>query len=132
MSPPSFFSRLLGTSEAAPALSDGPAAGPAPQPAAEPAPRTTCGSASPAKPSTSADDPNAFVRREAILDRKERISGYEFSLRMGENSPLQRRSGVARRAYDGALLSRLGHLSIDNLLGLGLSFLRYSPPSLLV
>ena len=78
----------------------------------------------------SAEDPNAFVRREAILDRKERVSGYEFSLRMAENSPLQRRSGTARRAYDSALLARLGDLSSDSLLGQRQAALRISPDSL--
>lgn len=72
----------------------------------------------------------AFVRREAILNRDEKIAGYEFSLLTTLQSRLRRRGGAARSAYDVALLSRLALTDVPSLLGHRLAFVSLSPDSL--
>lgn len=74
---------------------------------------------------------DAFVRREAILDRSEKIAGYEFSLLMTVQERLLRRGGMAKRAYDAALLTRLTvHQETPSLLGRRLAFINLSSASL--
>lgn len=72
----------------------------------------------------------AFVRREAVLNRDEKIAGYEFSLLTTLQSRLRRRGGAARRAYDIALLSRLTLTDVPSLLGHRMAFISISPESL--
>mgnify|MGYP003382582773 CR=1 FL=1 len=71
----------------------------------------------------------AFVRREAIIDRSEKIAGYEFSLLMTLQARLLVRSGAARRAYDAALLTRLAWRGVASLLGHRLAFINISSAS---
>lgn len=71
-----------------------------------------------------------FVRREALIDRAERIAGYEFSLLCGLQQRLKNRSGSARRAFDAALLTRLALQGGDSLLGQRLAFVQLAADSL--
>jgi EAL and modified HD-GYP domain-containing signal transduction protein len=79
---------------------------------------------------TADDKQNSFVRREAMLDRAEKIAGYEFSLLTTLKARLHRRGGMAKRAYDAALLTRLGLHGVTSLLGHRLAFISLSVESL--
>jgi EAL and modified HD-GYP domain-containing signal transduction protein len=76
------------------------------------------------------DTPNSFVRRDAVLDHSEKIAGYEFSLLTTLRDRLHRRGGMARRAYDAALLTRLAAPGATSLLGQRLAFVNLSAESL--
>lgn len=60
---------------------------------------------------------HSFVRRDAILNRTEQVAGYEFSLVTRLKSRMARRGGIAARAYDVALLTRLELHRAASLLG---------------
>ena len=79
--------------------------------------------------SPSQKQPNSFVRREALLDRTQKLAGYEFSLLTTLQARQQRRSGVAKRAYDAALLTRLALPGMASLLGDRLAFVTLSADS---
>ena len=76
------------------------------------------------------DKQRSFVRREAILDRTQKFVGYEFSLLTTLQARQHRRSGVAKRAYDAALLTRLASQGVTSLLGDRLAFINLSAESL--
>lgn len=76
------------------------------------------------------DKQHAIVRREAILDRAEKIVGYEFSLLTTLPIRLQQRKGMAMRAYDATLLTRLNLHGVNPLLGHRLAFLNLALESL--
>ena len=69
------------------------------------------------------DSGRDFVRRESLLERGERIAGYRFSLRATLQSRIARGEGVARRAYDAALLTRMALQGDSALLGQRLAFI---------
>ncbi len=71
-----------------------------------------------------------FVRRESLIDRAERIAGYEFSLFSGLQERLKQRSSKARRAYDAALLTRLSGTDGAPLLGQRLALVQLAVDSL--
>lgn len=73
---------------------------------------------------------NAFVRREAIIDRSEKIAGYEFSLLTTLQERKRRLGSMAKRAYDAALLTRLTLSGVPSLLGHRLAFVSLSAESL--
>lgn len=81
-------------------------------------------------PLQNAEDKQRFVRREAILDRLGKIAGYEFSLLTTLQTRLRRRGGMAKRAYDAALLTRLAIDEVPSLLGHRLAFVCISAESL--
>lgn len=83
-----------------------------------------------AAPVDSDDKQNSFVRRDAVLDRSQKIAGYEFSLLTTLRDRLHRRGGMARRAYDAALLTRLATPGATSLLGHRLAFVNLSAESL--
>jgi c-di-GMP phosphodiesterase len=71
----------------------------------------------------------SFVRREAILNRDERIAGYEFSL----DRPLQerfkdRQAGI-RKMYDILLMRQLAEFGVSSLLGHRLTLIEISAAS---
>lgn len=72
----------------------------------------------------------SFIRREAVLNRAERIAGYEFSLLAGLQARTAIGGAVARRAYDAALLTRLSAHGVTSLLGNRLAFINISAGSL--
>jgi c-di-GMP phosphodiesterase len=72
----------------------------------------------------------SFVRRDAILDRKEQVAGYEFSLVTRLKTRTTRRGGVAARAYDVALLTRLELHRAASLLGARVALICLSIESL--
>ena len=76
------------------------------------------------------DGHHSFVRREAILNRAEKVAGYEFSLMNRLKSRQTRRGGIATRAYDSALLARLALHEVMSLLGSRLAFISLSVESL--
>ena len=79
---------------------------------------------------TATEAKSAFVRREAILNRDEKIAGYEFSLL--PNLRLQRKENyrIARLPYDEILLDRLGLYDVSTLLGHRFALVDLSPRSL--
>lgn len=84
-----------------------------------------------AKESDIGADKHSFVCREAILDRQEKIAGYEFSLSQRLQSRLHQKSQLLHRIYDDALLRKLALHDIHNLLGSRIAFVHLSPASLL-
>jgi EAL and modified HD-GYP domain-containing signal transduction protein len=74
--------------------------------------------------------PGDFMRRETLIDRAERIAGYEFSLFSGLQQRLKSRGGSARRAFDAALLTRLTLQGGSSLLGQRLAFVHLAADSL--
>lgn len=83
-----------------------------------------------AKESDMGTDRRSFVCREAILDRQEKIAGYEFSLPQRLQSRLNQKSQLLHRIYDEALLRNLALHDIHNLLGSRIAFVHLSPASL--
>jgi EAL and modified HD-GYP domain-containing signal transduction protein len=75
---------------------------------------------------------HSFVCREPVLDRDERIAGYEFILPERVQARLQGGCDLnsLRKAYDDALLHNLSSLGSNAVLGSRLSFVRLSPASL--
>ena len=73
---------------------------------------------------------HSFVRRDAILNRTEQVAGYEFSLVTRLKARMTRRGGIAARAYDVALLTRLELHRAASLLGSRLALICLSIESL--
>lgn len=71
----------------------------------------------------------SFVCREAILNRSERIAGYEFLLHQGLQDRLSGRNPAIRRAYDDALIRNLVSVQVGTLLGFRLAFVGISSQS---
>jgi len=75
-------------------------------------------------------DAASFVCREAVLDRSERIAGYEFALGRELQSRMLEKSALIRRVYDDAMLRNLAPLGVSSLLGNRFAFIRLSVDSL--
>jgi EAL and modified HD-GYP domain-containing signal transduction protein len=73
---------------------------------------------------------SSFICREAILDRNERIAGYEFALGQGVQARMMDKSAAIRRVYDEAMLNSLAPLGVTSLLGERNAFIRLSVESL--
>lgn len=73
---------------------------------------------------------SSFICREAILDRNERIAGYEFALGQGVQARMMDKSALIRRVYDEAMLNNLAPLGVSTLLGERNAFIRLSVESL--
>lgn len=127
-----FIKRLLGAAEgsalAAPETRTEPATASATPLLANDSPAATLPSNEP-----STDNDRSFICRAPLIDRHERIAGYEFSLKRNLQNRLQGRSTAARRAYDEVLLKSLvtAHAGQTGPLpGQGLAFIDISPQSL--
>jgi len=72
----------------------------------------------------------SFVCREPLLDRKERIAGYQFSMPEEVELRLQTDFEFLPRIYDDAVLRNLTALGDDALLGPRVAFVRLAPDSL--
>jgi EAL and modified HD-GYP domain-containing signal transduction protein len=59
----------------------------------------------------------SFVNREAVLNRGERIAGYEFSLQGKLQSRFSAERAAVRRVYDDLLICSLALVGIDRILG---------------
>lgn len=70
----------------------------------------------------SAHKQHSFVCREAILNRAERIAGYEFLLHHGLQERISGGAPAVRRAYDDALIRNLVSVQVGSLLGFRLAF----------
>jgi len=81
------------------------------------------------QPGEAKEEPS-FVCREAVLDRAERIAGYEFALGRELQSRMLANSALIRRVYDDAMLRNLAPLGVSSLLGKRLAFIRLSLASL--
>jgi EAL and modified HD-GYP domain-containing signal transduction protein len=81
-------------------------------------------------PLKDAAEKHHFVRREAVLNRAEKVGGYEFSLVTRLQVRLTRRGGIAVRAYDSALLARLALDGVTSLLGRRFAFVNLSIESI--
>lgn len=75
------------------------------------------------------DNESSFVCREPILNRSERIAGYEFLLPQHLHSRLASKSAAVRRAYDDALIRNLDSAGVGSLLEHRLAFVGISPLS---
>jgi EAL and modified HD-GYP domain-containing signal transduction protein len=73
---------------------------------------------------------SSFICREAVLDRNERIAGYEFSLGVSVQARMMDKSAAIRRVYDEAMLNSLMPLGVSSLLGGRNAFIRLSEESL--
>lgn len=73
---------------------------------------------------------STFICREAVLDRKQRIAGYEFSLARELQSRLLDTSSRIRQMQDDAMLRNLAPLGVSTLLGERFAFIRLAPVSL--
>src|SRR3989339_1016798 len=62
--------------------------------------------------SAAAHEEPSFVCREAVLDRGERIAGYEFALGRELQSRMLEKSALIRRVYDDAMLRNLAPLGV--------------------
>ena len=82
------------------------------------------------KPAGEASEESSFVCREAILDRAERIAGYEFALGRELQSRMLEKSALIRRVYDDAMLRNLAPLGVSSLLGKRFAIIRLSVASL--
>lgn len=82
------------------------------------------------KATTAGSEESSFVCREAILDRKERIAGYEFALGRALQSRMLEQSVLIRKIYDDAMLRNLVPLAVPSLLGSRIAFIRLSVTSL--
>ena len=128
----SFFNRLLGKGEPAVAATkvaaNGAAGGTLPMPARAPDhERVQTGKTQPA---AETEPVQSFVCREPVLDRNERIAGYQFSLPEEVELRLQSDFEFLQKIYDDAVLRNLTSLGDDALLGPRLAFVRLSPDSL--
>lgn len=74
--------------------------------------------------------PSSFVYREAVLNRSERIAGYEFSLHRRLHSRFTDHRIKVRRVYDDLLIRSLASFKVEQLLGHRLAFVDVSPTSL--
>lgn len=72
-------------------------------------------------------DGHSFVCRDAILNRGERIAGYEFLLSQHLSARLAGKGPGLRRAYDDALIRNLGSAGVGSLLGHRLALVGISP-----
>ena len=119
-----FFRRLI-------ARASGRADGPAPAPAVDRQNSDDFARLNSQVPLHGANDAHkAFVRREAILNRAEKIAGYEFSLLTSLEARRHGGAGAARRAYDAVLLARLALHRVASLLGHRLAVINVSAESL--
>ncbi|MDR3351642.1 MAG: HDOD domain-containing protein [Zoogloeaceae bacterium] len=73
---------------------------------------------------------SAFICREALLGRDQRIIGYEFSHPRELQSRIAEKRVLVRQFYDNALLTHLTGLHLDSFLGARFAFLEISPTSL--
>lgn len=73
---------------------------------------------------------SSFICREAILDRSERVAGYEFALGQGVQARMLDKSALIRRLYDDVMLNNLAPLGVSSLLGGRSAFIRLSAESL--
>lgn len=81
-------------------------------------------------PKGSAQKNMSFICREAVLDRGERIAGYEFALGQKVQARMMEASAVIRRVYDDVMLNSLAPLGVSSLLGGRSAFIRLSVESL--
>ena len=73
---------------------------------------------------------SSFICREAVLDRNERIAGYEFALGQKVQSRLLEQSALIRRVYDDVMLNNLAPLGVSSLLEGRNAFIRLAVDSL--
>jgi len=76
------------------------------------------------------DSTNAFLCREAILGRDQRIIGYEFSHPQQTHAHLTGKRAALRQYYDKVLLEQLTGMQLESIIGQRLAFLAISPLSL--
>ena len=73
---------------------------------------------------------HAFICREAVINRHQRIEGFEFSLTPRFQSRFREQSALARRVYDDAIMRNLSRASVSSLLGDRYALMRLSPDAL--
>lgn len=73
---------------------------------------------------------SSYVCRETILNRDERIYGYDFSLAQRLQTHILKRSPLIQRVHDDIMLGNLAPLGVSSLLGHRFAFIHLSPVSL--
>lgn len=129
----SFFSRLLGKNDPALPASklNGDSLGAGQNPTRHgPEPDQNNDAAKPPRPATNSEPEPSFVCREPILNRNNRIAGYQFSLPEKVEQRLKSDFEFLQRVYDDAVLRNLTSLGHEALLGPRLSFIILSQNSL--
>ena len=81
-------------------------------------------------PSTPSAPASSFIRREAMLNRNEQITGYVFTLHEKLQRRLKDEDDKLHKAYDDALLRNLTAVGAQSLLGQRLSFIQLSATSI--
>ncbi len=72
----------------------------------------------PDKSTTAAsNEEDAFICREAVINRHQRIDGFEFSLMPRLQSRFREESVLARRVYDDAIMRNLARAGVASLMG---------------
>ncbi|GHU43152.1 hypothetical protein AGMMS50289_09080 [Betaproteobacteria bacterium] len=72
----------------------------------------------------------AFICREALVGRDQRIFGYEFSHPQQLQSRIMEKRSLVHQYYDEVLMSHLADLKLDSILGKRLALIEISPASL--
>lgn len=73
---------------------------------------------------------HSFVCRVPLLNRQEKIAGYQFSLHENVQARLHGKLDLVQKAYDDVLLRHLASLGINSLLGHRLAVIGLAPASL--
>lgn len=81
-------------------------------------------------PPSNAGEAHSFVCREEILNRNERISGYEFAPERRLPSRMLNKSARIRQVYDESMLHNFASLGVSSLLGERFALIRLSLESL--
>lgn len=81
-------------------------------------------------PPAAANEEHAYICRETVINRHERIDGFEFSLSPRLQSRFTAQSALAKRVHDDAILRNLSHARVASLLGERYAFVRLSPEAL--
>lgn len=94
---------------------------------------TVEGATTEAKPTggdSSAEAAHSVVCREAVLNREQRVAGYEFTLRKSMRQRIRHSGAAILRLYDDVLVKNLVGMQIERLLGERLAFVAVAASSL--
>ena len=98
---------------------------------APPPPRVTATPAAPQEPEAAIEAHlPAFICREALVGRDQRIIGYEFSHPQQLQSRIMEKRTLVHQYYDEILMSHLADLKLDSILGKRLALIEISPTTL--
>ncbi|MEW5944329.1 MAG: HDOD domain-containing protein [Pseudomonadota bacterium] len=88
------------------------------------------GAADPGESAGAGETLHSFVCREAVLNRAQRVAGYEFTLRKSTRNRIRHAGEAVLRLYDEVLVRNLISMQIERLLGERLAFVGVTASSL--